>query len=94
MLVPKIFKPFVSENALKTSPNGRAVSNVPTNHEKDTSSKTLVMAPVVLAFLSNLKEAWTAAGKELPQKRGVEKFLDDFGASLIIDHSASTVVLR
>ena len=88
MPVPKIFKRFASKNTLKASLDASPPSpDVPANYEKDTSSKTLVMAAVVPTFPDNLTEAWAAANKELPQAHGVEKLLNRVGAS-IIDCSA------
>ena len=84
MPVPKIFKRFTSKNTLKVSLDASLPSpDVPANHEKDTSSKTLVMAAVVPSFPDNLAEAWAAANKELPQAQGAEKFLNRVGASII-----------
>jgi len=88
MPVPKIFKRFASKNMLKANLDANPPGpDVPANHEKDASPKTLVMAPIVPGFPDNLAEAWVAANKELPQAQGVEKFLNRVGAS-IIDGSA------
>lgn len=92
MPVPKIFKRFSSKNALKSTRDGDLAPDVPASHEKDTSSKTLVMVPVVPTFPDNLKEAWAAANKEVPQAQGVEKFLNRVGTS-IIGYSACAIAL-
>ena len=92
MPVPKIFKRLSSKNIPKTSRDANPAPNVPANHEKDTSSKTLVTAPVP-TFPDNLKAAWAAANRELPQAQGVEKFLNRVGAS-IIDCSTCTVAIK
>ena len=81
MPVPRIFKRFSSKNTLKASLDASPPTSpdTPTNNEKDTLAKTLMMAPVVPPFPDNLTEAWVAANKELPQAQGVEKFLNHVG---------------
>ena len=93
MPVPRIFKRFTRKTTSKASADVTTAPNVPANHEKDASSKTLVAPVVVPAFPDNLKEAWAAANKELPQARGAEKFLNRVGTS-IADGSIWTFGLK
>ena len=84
MPVPKIFKRFASKSTLKVTKDVSAVLDVSADDEKDASSKTLVMAATVPAYSDNLKEAWDAANKELPKAKGVEKFLNQVGGSIVL----------
>ena len=82
MPVPKVFKRFASKSTLKAGRDTTTASDVPADHEKDASSKTLVVAAVIPTYPDNLKEAWAAAHKELPKAQGVEKFLNRVGTSI------------
>ena len=81
MPVPKIFKRFMSKKTPTGNQDVSPAPNVPKNQEKGASSKALVTAPVAPTFPDNLKEAWAAANKELPQAQGAEKFLNRVGPS-------------
>lgn len=83
MPVPRIFKKFASKSTLRASNGTTAVPDVTAGHEKNISSKSLVMATVVPAFSENLTEAWTVADKELPTAEGTEKLLNRAGTSTI-----------
>ena len=83
MPVPKIFKRFTSKSTLKATGDTSPAPGVSASHEKDGPSNALVVAAVVPAFSDSLKEAWTAANKELPQAHGVEKLLNRVGTSII-----------
>ena len=81
MPLPKIFKRFTSKKIPKGNQDASPTPNTPKTHEKDDPSKALVTAAVVPTFPDNLKEAWAAANKELPQAHGAEKFLNRVGPS-------------
>jgi len=83
MPVPKIFKRFASKSTLRAGPDAAIALDGLLNNEKETPSKTLVVAAVVPTYPENLTEAWAAAHKELPEAQGVEKFLNRVGASTI-----------
>ena len=81
MPLPKIFKRFTSKKTPKANRDVNPAPDVPKTQEKDASSKALVTAAVVPSFPDNLKEAWAAANKQLPQAKGAEKFLNRVGPS-------------
>jgi len=83
MPMPKFLKRRVaSKSTLKATRDATPAPDVPADHEKETSSKTLVMAAVVPTYADNLTEAWAAAHKELPKAQGVEKFLNRVGTPI------------
>ena len=93
MSVSKIFKRLAHKNTPKPSRDAAPASDVPAEHGKDASSKTLVGDVVAPTFPDNLKAAWAAANKKPPQAQGVEKFLNRVGAS-VSDGSVRAVVLK
>lgn len=81
MPTPKLFKKFSSRsNASESSP----APDVPANDEKGDLSQTAAVTTdgPVPEYSDSLKDAWTAAHKELPQAKGAEKFLNKIGMSI------------
>ena len=81
MPTPKLFKKFSSKsNTSESSP----APDVPADEEKVEFPQpvTATADGPVPEYSDTLKDAWTAAHKELPQAQGTEKFLNKIGMSI------------
>ena len=80
MPAPKFFKKYTSKNTLRANRDITTAPEVPANHEKDDSSKTLAIAAVVPTYPT---EAQAVVHKEFPRPQGVGKFLNSLGVSTV-----------
>ena len=82
MPTPKLFKKLSSKS---NSSESGTTPGVPADGEKVDFSRAVSVnadSPVP-EYPESLKEAWAAAHKELPQTKGVEKFLNNIGTLVI-----------
>jgi len=79
MPTPKFFRKFSSKDSVEDSPD-EGPNDTPTTCTKDIPpGKSAIVDPNVPQYSDAMKEAWSAANVELPQARGVEKFLNRVG---------------
>ena len=79
MPMPEIFKKFSSK---KNASEGSPATDVPANETRDIPNPIAATSDNTIPALSdNMKKAWAATHRELPQAQGVEKVLNKIGGS-------------
>jgi hypothetical protein len=79
----KPFKEFSSKSPPGDSPNASFDATTETLMEEISPGTPTIADPDVPQYSDAMKEAWRAANAELPEARGVEKFLNKFGRWLV-----------
>ena len=74
MPTPSFLRKFSSKGSSEDSPG----ASIPTPPETPA-----VVDPDVPQYSDAMKEAWSAANAELPQAKGVEKFLNSVGTLIV-----------
>ena len=79
----KHFMEFSSKSPPEDSPNASFDATSETLMEEIPPGTPIIADPDVPQYSDAMKEAWRAANTELPEVRGVEKFLNKIGRWLV-----------
>lgn len=83
MPTPKFFRKFSSKDSVE-DPHDEDPNDTPTTRTKDVPRGNFSTADLdVPQYSDAMRQAWSAANAELPQARGVEKFLNRVGTLIV-----------